>query len=240
MLKKIATAGAVIFAVAAAGTVLTSPPNTLHPFCTYELTYRLTAVIEIDGERHAADVVRQHSFPRDWTIGLLKGSCRQTHGMSLSFRLKDERVVLMTSDICVQALQAFADRPGPVRSTYRAAMREQRRIDIAQHCHGLTTSRWPTHNGWDFPRWQGYVIDNAHHPTHWSIFSLEESIQGSESRIHLVSAIAQAVDASPTDSLRRVAPGLLKTQFRDGRWPHSPEWLIPSSRRSNAYVAQRH
>src|ERR1700732_4579383 len=82
-----------------------SPPYTFDPTCTYDLTYRLTATIELGGERYSSEVVHQRSRSRRWVQEMNSGGCQQTYGTALSFRLADHRLILVGSEVCSAALQ---------------------------------------------------------------------------------------------------------------------------------------
>jgi hypothetical protein len=65
-----------------------SPQYSFHPLCTYGEIYRLRATVDIDGEAHSAEVVRQTSKSREWIYNLNSAGCEATHGLALSFRLR--------------------------------------------------------------------------------------------------------------------------------------------------------
>src|ERR1700719_2631084 len=91
-----------------------APPNTFNPFCTYDLTYRLNVTIEVAGKQYSSRVVNQSSRARAW-IATIGARCEQTHGTALSFRLADNRLVLISSYICSRARRAIVD----TRDDYR-------------------------------------------------------------------------------------------------------------------------
>ena len=85
----------------------TSPQYTFHPLCTYGEIYRLRASVDIDGETYSSEVVRQTSKSRDWIYNLNSAGCGATHGLALSFRLRDNRVVLLRATLCRDGAEAL-------------------------------------------------------------------------------------------------------------------------------------
>src|ERR1700744_152909 len=73
------------------------PPYTFSPFCTYDLTYRLKVNIEVAGTQYASEVVLQEYRSREWIQVINYAGCPQTYGSALSFRLEDNRLVLLAA-----------------------------------------------------------------------------------------------------------------------------------------------
>src|SRR5258708_5489202 len=98
--------GIVVF-VALCGIIFTiferAPPYTFHLFCTYDLTYRLNVTIQAAAEQYSSEVVRQLSRSQDWASGFNDSGCQQTYGTAVSFRLRDDRLVLASSRMCINA-----------------------------------------------------------------------------------------------------------------------------------------
>jgi hypothetical protein len=233
---------AMLVVVLAAIWFVSAPPNSFNLFCTYDLAYRLRATIEADGTQYASEVVHQRSFSRKWIEVMNSAGCEQTHGTVLSYRLNDDRVVLIEARICQQALNAFDAAKGErlYEADYRGAMIMRRQINLADYCIGLDASR---DRKLDSMRQAGsfhaYLIDNAEKPSRWEPFNLGGPLKATVTTIRLVSASAQAIDTAPRDELDRVAPGVLKTRFQTNSWWYSPERLIAFSRRSGDYTAQQ-
>ena len=84
----------------------------------------------------------------------------------------------------------------------------------------------------NFLKYDGFLIDNADKPTQWTGFRFDD-VSGPAVQFRIVSAIAEAVDISPKDDLDKIAPGILKTEFKytNARRSDSPEGLVPLSRR---------
>jgi hypothetical protein len=232
--------------VLAAGMVLgatalfhhTIPPNTISPFCTYDLTYRLNATIEVGGRHYASQVAFQQPRRRGWIMNL--ATCRPSYGVAMPFRLPNDRVVLLWTNICDEAQKALADRTGRFYPReFRRAMAEGRTIDVTRHCIGIIDSRDAPYHKAD-----GYVLDNGERPAHWGQFRFGHPLPFTDSVIRLVSATAQAVDIWPTDQLDKLAPGVFKTVFKGKEWSDSPAAMFSENQRRGwfpryRYVAER-
>lgn len=209
-----------------------SPHYTLDPTCTYDLTYRLTATIELGGERYSADVVHQRSRSRKWLSGINSAGCPQTYGTALSFRLADHRLILIGSDVCSAALQRLAGSLNEFYSgDYATAMTQHRKLDLTPLCTGIGRPR-PR----DQDAYEGFLIDNADHPAWWGGFKFDSTLPGSDQTIHLVSADIEAADLSPSDNIEKTAPELLKTAFEYDEWWNSPERVLSFERRPRPYA----
>src|SRR5215831_5750321 len=90
-----------------------SPPNTFNLFCTYDFAYRLNVTIEVDGQQYTSEVIRQLSRSRPWVKELNRDGCKPTIGTASSFRLANNRLVLVSSKICADAIKAFEDPRHP-------------------------------------------------------------------------------------------------------------------------------
>src|SRR4051794_25129626 len=85
----------------------TSPKYSFDPFCTYDESYKLDAIIEVDGRTYSSHVVRQTTRSRDWIYNLNQNGCSSSHGTALSFRLPDNRAFLLRATLCRDARQAL-------------------------------------------------------------------------------------------------------------------------------------
>jgi hypothetical protein len=225
----------------ACGLMFTAPERdtqrTFRPFCINDLTYRLNVTIEAAGKQYSSGVVSQTSHSLGW-LALVHGGCQQTYGTALSFRLADNRVVLMSSYICPKARQAFKD--ALYKDEYALEMKWQRKIDLTSLCIGVHQDRPRSGYGYD-----GFVIDDADNPTRWRGFNFDSTLTNAAEHIRMVSAVAEAVGISPRDRLDEVAPAILKTTFKyDGDWGGSPEVILSFSRRYGpnkhfTYTAER-
>jgi hypothetical protein len=218
-----------------------SSPYAFHPFCTYDLTYRLQATLEAAGKQYSSEVVRQRSRPRDWIAGLFSSDCKPTLGTALAFRLEDNRIVLLSSSICQGAERKFADRS---KRSYAddavRAMKEHRKVDVASLCTGIMRERGRSKT--TVLKYDGFLVDNADKPTGWSGFRLDAAAASSDAQFRIVTATAEAADISPKDDLDTIAPGILKTNFKYREWSDSPERILSFSRRVSqfTYVAYEH
>jgi hypothetical protein len=208
-----------------------APPYTFDPFCTYDLTYRLNVTIEAEGQQYSSEVVHQLSRSRRWIAEMNSGGCRQTHGTALSFRLANNRLILMSSRICPNAERAFDNTPYGYKppGSFAQAMRGHRKVDLTLLCISVHRDPPPLsrHPGYD-----GFVIDYADNPARWKGFNLDAASSISDERLRVVSAFAEATDELPTDDLDNVAPAILKTAFKYEDWWNSPEAILSASRRN--------
>jgi hypothetical protein len=195
-----------------------SPPNTFNPFCTYDLTYRLRATLEAEGKQYSSEAIHQKSRPRRWIMSLNGGGCPSSEGTTLAFRLDDNRLVLIGSTICREAEHILAYGKANVHYEYPArAMRDGRKVDVSSLCTGVVRSR--DRSTQTFLRYDGYLIDNADKPTRWTGFRFYDNTASSPPHFRMVSAVAEAADISPTDDLDRVAPEMIKTDFKGEQGP---------------------
>jgi hypothetical protein len=204
------------------------PPYALDPFCTYDLDYRLTATIEVDGQQYTSSVTRRLSRSRRWIREMNSAGCQQTHGTALAYRLSDNRAVLVRTDICGEAQQTFADpqrRPYADERSFRKAISEQETLDLLRVCHG--TIQGPSRG--QMYAAPAFLLDDADRPAHWWSFHFGDTVQGSV--VRLVSANAQALYAEPADDLDGM-PGLLDSSFKYKLWINSPDSLISFDRRN--------
>jgi hypothetical protein len=196
--------------------VSTSPQYSFHPLCTYGEIYRLRASVDIDGETYASEVVRQTSKSREWIYNLNSAGCGSTHGLALSFRLRDNRVVLLRATLCREGAEA---------------LNKARKIDVSRHCEAIHrpkragTSRYA----------DGYIVDDAERPASWSRFTLGTPATEQNTLIRLTEVSAERVRSDPEDDLDSTAPGLLKASFASKEWFNSPDQVIPYLRRSAFY-----
>jgi hypothetical protein len=209
----------------------TIPPNTFNPLCTYDLTYRLNATIEVGGRQYTSQVVVQGAHSRDWIARINTAGCRSTYGTALPFRLADDRVVLLRPHLCRAARRALAGTEKDYEAgNFRRAMAERRTVEVTRLCNGIGHD-WRSR----IRVAEGYLIDNAERPRHWRGFGFGHPLPPSDEIIRLVRASAQAADIWPSDPLAEVAPGVLKTHFRYTDWLDSPEAILSSSRRRSLF-----
>jgi hypothetical protein len=213
-----------------------TPPYTFDPTCTYDLTYRLDVTMEVAGKQYSSDVVHQLSRSRQWIQAMNYAGCQQTYGTAVSFRLEDNRLVLMGAGICDNARRALAGSDAAFREgNFSQAMKEHRKIDVTSFCIG-PWNRSPSGLKVDpyvmnIRIYNVFFIDNADSPAQWSGFSFDSNSSVPEEQLRIVSATAEAADISPRDNLAKVAPAVLKTQFSPGESSNSPEVLLSFQRR---------
>lgn len=208
-----------------------APPYTFNPFCTYDLTYRLNVVLEAEGQQYSSEVVHQLSRSRRWIAEMNSAGCQQTHGTALSFRLANNRLVLISSTICPNAQRAFDATPYGYNppGSFAQAMREHRRVDLTPLCVSVHRDR--PRSAFDYSEYDGFLIDDADDPARWKGFKLDAASSNADEHLRIVSAFAEAADDLPKDELDNVAPAVLKTTFKYEDWWNSPEKILSFSRR---------
>ena len=215
-----------------------SPPNTFNPLCTYDLAYRETVTLEVGGRQYTAEAVNQLTRSAHWIEGLNSRGCPQLRGTVLSFRLADNRLILIGMGMCQKAFETFetTDRNGAVYDG-REAMRAHRKVDIAAKCFGIHRS-----NPYDFDgrriRFDAFVIDNADKPNSWRgvFFRNNVATLSADEDVRIISAVAEADDAEPEDQLDTVAPAVLKTTFVS---PISDTPILPERAEKSQFVASK-
>jgi hypothetical protein len=203
-----------------------TPPNTFSPFCTYSLAYDLNVTIEAGGKQYSSEVVSQLSKSRKW-ISTINSGCQQTYGTALSFRLDDNTLILLNPYICGDALRALAGKEYD-SDNYFPAMHQHRKIDVNASCVGVRRNR--SRSGFENDLgYDGFAITDADNPALWRGLNFDGNEVAENLRI--VSAVAEAEDTPPRDSLDNVAPAVLKTNFKYRTWSSSPEMLLSFARR---------
>jgi hypothetical protein len=194
------------------------------------VTYRLNVTIDVDGRQHASEVTRRNSFSKRWIREMNQAGCQQTHGTALAFRLIDNRVLLLGTDICDRAKQELSDNNNKYQyeQIFTQAMSTGRTVDVRRFCFDMVPDI-------DTPErhqmLHGFVVDNADRPTRWIGFRYGEKLKNSDTTIRLVSAKATASQGSPADKLDEVAPGVVRTYFEYKQWSESPERILDFNRR---------
>jgi hypothetical protein len=187
--------------------------------------------------QYSSEVVRQQSRSREWIQEINYNGCPQTYGSALSFRLADNRLLLLAAGICDKAKRAIAGNRAFETGNFSKAMQEHRKIDLTAYCIGLGWDRYSSGLKMDaylakVRGHDGFIIDNADNPTRWRGFDFDSASSNPEEHLRIVSAVVEAADISPEDKLDEVAPAFLKTEIKYGRerWK-SPDGLVPFLRR---------
>jgi hypothetical protein len=222
--------------VVIAGAYWYFPPNTFHPFCTYDLTYRLNATIDVGGRQYSSQVVFQNSHSRRWIEVMNSAGCLPKYGTALPFRLADDRLILLRTGICPTAKNRLSRTDNFYHipaNDFTDAMAKRQTIDLAAYCSGIGKDQRPS---WVLEeQWRrlgdGFVIDNAEHPKRWQKLLFGDTLLGSDDVIRIVSATAEAIDIWPTDNLDKDAPAVLRTHFKYKEWYESPESIVSFDRR---------
>lgn len=85
-----------------------SPVYSFHPTCTYSVNARISAEVEIEGEKLASTVGHQNSHSRQWLATLNSAGCKQWFGDALVYRLANDSVLILSSRLCRAAEKVYA------------------------------------------------------------------------------------------------------------------------------------
>ena len=197
--------------------IATSPSYSFHPLCTYDEIYRLGATIDVDGQVYSSQVVRQTTKPRSWTYNFNRSGCGATHGTALSFRLPDNRVVLLRATVCRDGTEA---------------LKKVDKIDVARYCEAIHLNRTNRNPG----RYaDGFIVNDAERPAFWSRFMFGTPAMEKKTVIRLTRAQAERIHADAQDDLEKSAPGLLNASFGYKDLYNRPDEIIPYLRRAAFY-----
>ncbi len=120
-----------------------SPVYSFHPTCTYTVNARVTADIEIEGEILSATVVHQNSRSRGWISIMNSAGCKQRYGNALTYKLRDDRVLILPARLCYRGQKAF-----PTDGEF----------DVLSVCAGQ--SQGPD---------MAFMVDSATQPSRWQV-----------------------------------------------------------------------
>ena len=120
--------------------VLLSPVNSFHPMCTYTVNARVSAEVEVAGERLSSAVVHQNSRSRQWISIMNSAGCKPRYGSALVYRLANDSVLIVPARLCPAAQKKLA-RSGEV--------------DVLRQCTGNQATQ------------EAFVVDSATHPRKW-------------------------------------------------------------------------
>ncbi len=118
-----------------------SPAYSFHPLCTYTVNARVSAEVEIEGQKLSSTVVYQNTRSRSWISMINSAGCRQMYGSALTYRLADDSVLIVPAQICRKAEQALAKSGS---------------VDILSVCFGKQAHQDPA-----------FIVDSATRPTKW-------------------------------------------------------------------------
>jgi hypothetical protein len=232
------------------------PRETFSPLCSSSFTYRLNVTIEFSGKQYSSEVIGELMRNRAG----MGGSCAQPVGSIISFRLEDNRLVLIYGTICPHAARVFAGGHNGAAyergyegnladKAFLAAMKEHQKVDLAPLCIGVSRNRPEDYVPPTMVKGHtdGFVIDNADNPTRWRGFTFDrnsnfDSVIAAE-QLHIVSAVAEAANLSADDGLEKIAPAILKTDFEGGDWSMSPAAMFysraPPYKKDHIYKATK-
>lgn len=127
-----------------------SPAYSFHPTCTYTVNARVTAEIEVEGEKLTATVIHQNSRSRAWLSIMNSAGCKQRYGNALTYKSRDDRVLILPARLCFRAQQNFP-RYGEL-DVLRACAGQQQGPDMAFMVDSATRpEKWQAvRNGIDF------------------------------------------------------------------------------------------
>ena len=116
-----------------------SPTYSFHPLCTYTVNARVTADVEIAGQKLSSTVVYQNSRSRGWISMINSAGCQQLYGDVLTFKLADDSVLIVPSQICHKGAEEL-ERAGHV-DILKACTGKQAHQDSAFRVDSATRPR---------------------------------------------------------------------------------------------------
>lgn len=131
------TIAAIVFAFA----VWASPTYSFHPMCTYAVNARMTADVEIAGQKLSSTVVYQKSHSRQWIAGLNSAGCQALYGTALTYKLANDRVLLVPTHMCHGGAKVLASAG---------------HVDVLSACTGKQAHQD-----------RAFIVDSATRPTKW-------------------------------------------------------------------------
>lgn len=186
-----------LFGIAVVWVLITAPPGSLSPFCTYTTQYELTASLHVDGQILVSSVRTQHSQSRRWVSTINSGGCQQSHGRTLAFKASDGRAFLIPTLLCPLAEDVLMD---------------VQQVDVLRICQG----RWPN-------KAVGFIVNTADRPTVWGPFDFSKS--GAVKLVAMEAK--SYTWGSPDDNIDELLPALAETFFDDGgSWWNSPNRIL--------------
>jgi hypothetical protein len=135
--RTIAGVGLIVFAVA----VWASPPYSFHPMCTYTVNARLTADVEIGGQKLSSTVVYQNSRSRQWIAMINSAGCQGLYGTALTYNLANDRILIIPTKMCHDGARVLA---------------KSGRVDVLSACAGKQAHQD-----------RAFIVDSATRPTKW-------------------------------------------------------------------------
>ena len=118
-----------------------SPTYTFHPTCTYTVNARVSADVEIGGQKLSSTVVYQNSRSRRWISMMNSAGCQQIYGNALTYKLPNDSVLIVPARICYKGEQAIA---------------KSGRVDILSVCIGKQAHQD-----------SAFIVDSAARPEKW-------------------------------------------------------------------------
>jgi hypothetical protein len=118
-----------------------SPPNSFHPLCTYTVNATVSAEVEIGRQKLSSTVVYQNSRSRKWISMINSAGCTQFYGNALTFRLTDDRVLIVPTRVCHKGEEVLATSG---------------RVDVLDVCTGKQAHQD-----------SAFLVYSARHPKKW-------------------------------------------------------------------------
>jgi hypothetical protein len=132
---------AVLGSITLVGWIWLSPTYSFHPMCTYSVNARLSADVEISGQKLTSTVTYQNSHSRQWISGLNSAGCKPLEGNALTFKLANDSLLIVPSRICRAGVLEFA---------------QSGHVDILSAC-----TKKQAHQD------AAFMVDSASRPTKW-------------------------------------------------------------------------
>lgn len=123
-------------------TIWQSPTYSFHPMCTYTVNARISADVMIAGQKLSSTVIYQNGHSRLWIAMLNSAGCKHMEGNALTYRLANDRVLIVPAQICHEGARVLA---------------KSGHLDILNVCTGKQAHQ-------DL----AYLVDSATLPSKWT------------------------------------------------------------------------
>lgn len=100
---------AIIGLIVLVAAIWRSPTYSFHPTCTYTVNARVSADVEIGGQKLTSTVIYQNSRSRRWISMINSAGCKQLYGNALTYRLANDSILIVPSRICHKGEQILSD-----------------------------------------------------------------------------------------------------------------------------------
>ncbi len=175
-----------------------SPPNSFHPLCTYTVNARVSAEVEVSGEKLSSTVVHQNSRSRQWIAIMNSAGCKQRYGNALVYRLANDSVLIIPARLCSAAGKAFA---------------ASGHVDVLRSCTGGQARQD-----------RGFIVNSATRPEKWR--AATNGVDFRITRMTATSTWSNPTDDIASIAPNLLGAYFKYDRSRSITWSESPETVI--------------